>query len=645
MQILEIVVYSRIGQKRVVKLVPGKVNIITGQSHTGKSALIHIVNYCLGGSTCQVPAGRILDAVSWFGLLLQVGNEKIFVARENPFPDHATSSTAALLRGVSASPDEPPGPNTDLASFESDLTRILGISANLNVPQPGSARPPLSANIRHSLFYCFQHQTEIASNQSLFHRPSGQPADFFALTVKDTLPYFLGAIQEQELALEEQLTFARRKLRQLEAEQRQNEQIRGIGTAKAGALVQEAINAGLLQDRPLPPSVPELRALMEQAVRWAPGQSTFAGSDRLSQLQDELAVATEERFRLTEVSKAARTMSGETQGFASEAHVQAERLESIGLFEEIGDGHASCPTCSQNMQIPTPAATAIRASLTQLSQSLASVDRERPQLRNYIEQINGQLQAVSEGIAEKEAAINALLNEQEASQRIRDLNSRRAKVVGRLSLYLESILTEGIEDELAARISAARDDVDALAAQLDPEEKNRRLESILSRIGLQMSEWSRTLEMEFSDSPVRLDISAATIVVDMPNRHEPLNRIGSGENWVGYHLVAHLALHRHFRQQRRPVPAFLFLDQPTQVYFPPDIDPSAQGDVGSLADDDRQKVERMFSLIFQAVGELAPEFQIIVTDHADLRNSQEFQEAIVQKWRGDGNALIPTEWA
>jgi hypothetical protein len=129
----------------------------------------------------------------------------------------------------------------------------------------------------------------------------------------------------------------------------------------------------------------------------------------------------------------------------------------------------------------------------------------------------------------------------------------------------------------------------------------------------------------------------------MPNRPEPLNRLGSGENWIGYHLIAHLALHRHFRQDRRPVPGFLFLDQPTQVYFPPDLDPEFQGDVDQLEDDDRQKVARMFALIFMAVTELAPDFQVIVMDHADLRSSEDFQDAVVERWRG-GNALIPEDW-
>ncbi len=39
MQILEIVIYSKDGHKRTINLNYGKVNIITGKSTTGKSAL------------------------------------------------------------------------------------------------------------------------------------------------------------------------------------------------------------------------------------------------------------------------------------------------------------------------------------------------------------------------------------------------------------------------------------------------------------------------------------------------------------------------------------------------------------------------------------------------------------------------------
>jgi len=47
-QIKDIVVYSHRGQRRILPLKTGELNIITGSSKTGKSALIEIMDYCLG---------------------------------------------------------------------------------------------------------------------------------------------------------------------------------------------------------------------------------------------------------------------------------------------------------------------------------------------------------------------------------------------------------------------------------------------------------------------------------------------------------------------------------------------------------------------------------------------------------------------
>jgi len=43
---------------------------------------------------------------------------------------------------------------------------------------------------------------------------------------------------------------------------------------------------------------------------------------------------------------------------------------------------------------------------------------------------------------------------------------------------------------------------------------------------------------------------------------------GSGENLLGYHLITLCALHEYFVKNKRPVPGFLIIDQPSQVYFP-----------------------------------------------------------------------------
>jgi hypothetical protein len=101
MQILDIVLYSHDGRRRDVKLSAGRMNIITGDSKTGKSALIDIVDYCFGAGECRVPEGPIRRCVAWFGLRMQIDSGQVFVARRCPAPAAATSEECFVDIGES----------------------------------------------------------------------------------------------------------------------------------------------------------------------------------------------------------------------------------------------------------------------------------------------------------------------------------------------------------------------------------------------------------------------------------------------------------------------------------------------------------------------------------------------------------------
>jgi hypothetical protein len=73
---------------------------------------------------------------------------------------------------------------------------------------------------------------------------------------------------------------------------------------------------------------------------------------------------------------------------------------------------------------------------------------------------------------------------------------------------------------------------------------------------------------EGAEPAVRIDRKKLTVVSDTPTEPVPMAQMGSGQNWLWCHLLAHLALHKWFVEKGRPVPRFLILDQPTQVYYP-----------------------------------------------------------------------------
>src|SRR3954454_738680 len=84
MQIDRIVLYNGTGETRELRFKQGAVNIITGSSKSGKSAVIEIIDYCLGSDECAVPEGEIRRTVAWYALLLQFPDTQVFIARAAP---------------------------------------------------------------------------------------------------------------------------------------------------------------------------------------------------------------------------------------------------------------------------------------------------------------------------------------------------------------------------------------------------------------------------------------------------------------------------------------------------------------------------------------------------------------------------------
>jgi len=93
MQLADLVIYGDRGQLRRLEFERGALNVITGESQTGKSALIEAIRYCFGSEQLEVPQGVIHDAVAWYGLRLMLDDGSYaFVARPRPPSGQASSN-------------------------------------------------------------------------------------------------------------------------------------------------------------------------------------------------------------------------------------------------------------------------------------------------------------------------------------------------------------------------------------------------------------------------------------------------------------------------------------------------------------------------------------------------------------------------
>jgi len=640
-QILNILVYGANGQIRSIELKPDAVNVVTGQSKTGKSALIHIVDYCLGRRECNVPAGVIRKHVEWYAVKLQTSSGEVFIARRNPEPGKESSEDIYIERGTSLSFPEASSltKNANLETLASILNQVLGIGEYTHEPKAGQTRKTGTADIGKALFYCFQEQSEIDDQKFLFHR-QGEP--FIPQSIKDYLPYFLGAITDEFIQNKEELRKLNRKLKQVESRIAERNRLKGQNFERAFALLNEAKSVDLIAaDEPLQDSWSNVRQLIEAALaRNIDNDPAEPNVDVLNDLLDRQQRIRETYRIATSELKSLKDLKRSSNGFGSEMGEQKSRLESINIFGHTGDPN-TCPLCSSTLPSAVPSAEAIRASLTDIDSQLEAVTNDTPHLDAMIAKAEDQLGEIKKQLDEVKASIISLQTTNQRISDLRDFNSRRAMIKGRLSLYLENMPANDFDDsddKLEAEKIAEQ--VRALEAVLDDETLAGRLESILSLVSAQITSLARKLEIEHSDSPMRLDLKKLTIVADHADDGPiPMPKMGSGETWVGLHLVTHLALHNWFFKKQRPVPQFLFLDQPSQAYFPPDTSAETVREQTEATNPDRQSVIRMFKLIVEETKN----FQVIVTEHADIREDW-YQALVRENWWDGKQKLVPVEW-
>ena len=641
MQIDQIVIYSRDDRSRTVELTPGKLNVITGVKRRGKSALLEIVDWCFGRSDFTVPEGRVRDACSWYGVLLVHGSERTWLARPEP-PAGVESPSGMML--VPAAPADPPpaselAVNSDRRAVREHLSAVLGIEEGEVPREEHRLKPALRISSAHAIPLCLQNQDEIASKTILFHR---QHDPELTDDLQSALPYFLGAVDPDSPRLRGELRRARRDLARAQRQLELSRTAAEHAEVRAAELLTEASAAGLPVDDEGEPLM-LLRAALDAPA--SPDLDARADS-RSAELVRERRVLAAERRHIERRIALLEQFQGEVEEFATEVGEEAARLRSLGLLPKpdgLDDGHA-CPACNRPLDEPDPTTAVLAHALEGLDAELGEARRVPVRTAVAVQELRDQLEVLDDRLRESGAALKNLEGEGDRIAREGDLARARAFAQGRIAEYV-GLTERSRPPDLEAQhadIHALEQRIATLEAQLDSEAEQEEIDARLDGLSHPMTQYGRALELEHIEAPatLRLHLGRMTAFARTPTGVKWLPTIGSGSNWVGYHLATHLGLHNYFTLHDRPVPRFLMLDQPTQAFYPEDVLPGQS----VLPDDlDREDVRRLFRVLFDAVETLSGRLQIIVCDHAKLTEDDWFMDSIAHDWRS-GDGLVPDDW-
>jgi hypothetical protein len=600
----------------------------------------------MGRSSFNVPEGIIRDKVVWFAVIYQFEHEQVLVAKPTPPSGGASCTTTMLRRGTKllVPSFEELIINSNDEAVTALLSRLLGIPENRTDVAIEHSRDSYEAHIKHTFYYLFQKQGLVANKDQLFNYRQDEfnPAQ----TIRDTLPILLGVSAEHRYELESKLRVAKRELK-LNSKML-DQALDAVDTAQQRAigLYSEAMSVGVVGNSDSNTNAGGIIEALRNALSWKPEKIPEDDGSRVSRIEEELNQLRKDRRKVQARIDATRQFSKRAGGYESEAIEQLDRLASIKALPRSSDtGEWQWPFSERSIELETPIASALLNELQSLDAELRIATTQRPKLNAYLGDLENDAQEIASTINEKEVEVGAAIEIDEIIAKMGNRNNAAAHVVGRISLFLENLAPNEELERLKTENRRLKLRVDDLENLIGADDSNERLKSILNIISSQLTDYIRQFKAEFHEYPARLDLANITIVFDRLERSIPMSRTGGGENHLAYHLSALLALHLFAVKNNRPIPQFLMIDQPTQVYFPSEqIYKDADGSVQKTESDaDLDAVRRLFELLLKFTQEDAPGFQLIVTEHANLRE-QWFQDALVEEPWTKPPALVPEEW-
>lgn len=647
-------------EPRIVKFSTDHLNIVTGWSATGKSSIVSIVNYVLGADSCAIPVGVVRNRASWYGLLIDTDVGPMRIARRKP-SGRKVDDTYWVQQG----PDvDLPLPRVPVATTTVDLFKVTmnGLSglSNLRIDPDSQSGFMDRASFRDMSSFNFLPQHIVANPNTMFEKAdSSQHRE----KLRNILPLVLGVITNDDLLRRNRIKDLRDELRILEAELRTKQNATEAWRANAIGAFFRAQELGLLSAGE-PPSDFQQIAQMLQAVVSSGGRTIPSAQRNLTSVERLEDIRRQERELDGAISSARRklrrlkSLKASVLDYSDILADQRARVQGVGWFKQsVGSDH--CILCGTESDIAKRMIEELDEPIRELEELTAGtsstepmVDSEMLQIERHLATNEKKLLDIRQTRLEFEAEADRERGESQTLENV-------YRFIGSTEQALRFLGETNDNGDLVKRVNAIRLEIDHLSRQMDEKRRREREAKVRDSISSYIVRFVEQLGVKGAVGTPVLDEKELNLkfLHDAGSKPDFLWEIGSGENWMAYHLATLLALHGIFlgRKKSNPVPTFLIIDQPSQVYFPSDtfenvIDGKVDMEAASKSRrgrrhlDDLESTRQIFRTLSRAQHAFRGQLQIIVLDHADRRAWGEQEVAEAGNWRNDADFLIPISW-
>lgn len=634
---------------RRVQFLPNKINIITGASRTGKSAIIPIIDYCLGATKCTIPVDTIRNACSWFGVLFSLDDEEILLCRREPGNQVATGDMYILRDKEITIPDKIET-NTTVNEVKNVLNELFSMSF-LDVDpttRDFSSRP----SYRDFMAFLFQPQNIVANADVLFYKADTTEHRQRLINI---FPYALGAVTPKILAARQELEKLRKQRERILRDIAAIKDVSEKWKQEIASWIVQANEMGLTtyrydENKSFESQVDLLAAIIENADM----NSDLVVSNikdmsaELVALRKEEQNASSQLFALQKRHREMLQLKDSMGEYENSLRIQVQRLEISTWLKTLAGSESTCPFCNSEHSNAA-------GELDTLCRAIEEIERSAGNMQSVPAAFERELQVVETEIGYCTERINAIRRRirEESGKSTAEANKKYtlagiARFLGRLEASLQTFQRIGKDSELENKLNGLDEQIHALESMVNEAQIQRKIDAAIKYINQVTGEIVKNLDAEHPENPVEFLIKDLTLRVKSANgRDDYLWEIGSASNWLAYHIATIMAFQKFFQTRGSiAVPNFIVFDQPSQVYFPQQLRKNTDSEENvEIKDEDKLAVKKIFTAMDEFLQKTQSAVQIIVTEHADDDIWGEIPSVhLVARWRGSNEKLVPVEW-
>jgi len=659
----EIGVIDKRGLKHPVNFHAG-LNVVTGKSSTGKSALIEIFDYCFGSDENTIPKGVITNSAAIYYVALAVNEQDMVIARD---PNLATK---AFFRRVVAFDST----EIDREYFNTSYFRPLGefkkhlrgcfldiddVDESLVAKAYRGNRKAPTPSIRSFSSFLLQHQNLVANKHALLYRfDEKEKRD----QVIEHTKIFLGLVDQKFFHLSQEKERLSTGLKRLDRQKETNKRTSENYKQKVAPVLSQLYALMGFKDEPvsLTKVLQDPQDAKDQLDNIIVAEKIVYSSDAMTQRYEQLKMVRNQKT--SELRKLQR------QAASINKHIQEEErfVDNVKRFNSPQRVHIStsvCPFCHTEKDNLRQSAEKLQQAITKVSGNLAQARPMKAKFESSLIEVQRDTEIVSKLLTELNQQIVEI---EKVNQKLAEQKSLYESIIMQKAKLFSLLDTLNMADdaELDEEIKELKKKLKKVADALKKYDVQKGLAVASDKVNEYMAGIGSHFEFETSYKPINLHFSFETFDLyhlTPENEKIYLRSMGSGANWLYCHVTLFLALHKYFVElgEKCAIPSVLFLDQPTQVYFPnfnrdnsstfeeqkkQEAEERRIHSVDQNIDEDIKAVENLFSQLsiycndLQLSNGFSP--QIIVTDHADnltLSNGVSFESLVRgNRWRTRG---------